>query len=824
MRVSAPVSKDEIGTLVMVDDGAWYFLSNNALPAPNGLVRFRDGLSGEWHDFAVKARFDWGTQLGRLDNRPLSSGFSGTPGPVPGLCQDLACVDAAPAGTWFNVYARGSDGLTWSGRVPQRVGRLRSNDPTSAVWQVAVQDWVALPDTVGPPRPNGSVGLVKCSPTSSVASVAVAEPGDDPLAIEAAAFEHGVDAFVTCEDGGFKVRIPSALRAPLPSLDLRLRTQPVVTGRPVRVSGDLEEVARWAVSLGLGDFESAVLLQPAIVGRDTHLALETAEIASAVGRHEEALARAWDATASVWNREADFFWVFLRARVASELRNEAAFSESWARLPDMVRRLEDTRVFAWFVWQVFKTEASDAPAANYAEADKMLASDGHMPYRTLLRLSRAVLSNDEAARTHVQSKLGDSALAASLDGRVVGLETSGPLDVYGRRWATKPGGDLTRVGFSSYRPGFAVHRPESALDQVYWASLVGRPMSPSDVTASVDCDAKAFALESGLDLDPGASWALTAGRQAACQGMAALLASADAGTPETRAARRDFVVGWAQHILTREVGFEALEQAAAWASKETTGQTCRLWNLSVGYSALQAERVDLVETALAQANRCADTSWRISEKRLAAALQWMVSGRVAADFERDVVLAVRQATGQDVQGCALAGPMDVRLQTLAEPEVAAMIRQAPAAMRTDGELALVTSPGRLRAAFAALDGVREAVRAHDATGAAKGLAVAREHFGAVGHVPGLRLVRLLELALFQTDVVDETAVTRAARSRDAIWKGQWAEASQPTTKLAMAFFRGDWAKVPVLASELPGELCAMPVAQERGPNIDLDAL
>ena len=227
----------------MLDDGSWAYVSKEVLPADGGdLVVFADTDGRESHLFVVQATYGWGALLHRLDRQPISETLRGSFAKTEacyGTGPTSACVDSAPKGTVFSVFAANNGRLLLQDGHPRRVARLRSQDPASSVWAAPAAEWIAVKDAVLGQTPVFQLGDEGCSLTMPGVSK-LTLPSSHPLNVEQAAYDSLVDGFVRCADGEVRVRIPSATRATLPSRDPRLRTHPVLSIMADRVEGEAE--------------------------------------------------------------------------------------------------------------------------------------------------------------------------------------------------------------------------------------------------------------------------------------------------------------------------------------------------------------------------------------------------------------------------------------------------------------------------------------------------------------------------------------------------------------------------------------------------------
>ncbi len=830
------MDSDVIGELALLDDGTWSYVSDLPLPAKTGgLLLLKDAESGERHVFGVAKTTGWGAVLGRLDRNPISTRLRGSFGPADaaiciGNADQRTCIDKAPKGTWFSIFETKGGSLTFENGVPARVARLRSGDPASDLWIKKAQDWVAISDGVAPPAPALRVGLESgCSAEKTdFFALSASMPGKHPLEVENHAYEYAVDAFVRCKNGRFQVAIPSAARPRLDASDIRLRTHPVLVVGQDALVGSLNDVARFAAMVGVGDFDGAGLLLLKLAPKNPRIALQGAEMLAATGRPDEALALAFLATKTAWNRDADFFWVFLRARVALALGSEAGFVERWSRLPDMAQRLENSGVYGWGVWQAF--EAETRGAAEYKTYDESLAGRELSKWRSLLRLVTAIHTQTESdiASFLVGNPNADS-ISKALRGQEVAKAGDGPLDVYGRLWSEGLRGDLTRVGGSAFRPGYS-HRPDdiSAFEVLNLNKIGGQPASVEDLRSALRCDAPPLPATSGLGLDAVAVWALTVGRAASCKSPADLLKVVEGLSEENRIATRGFVAVLFEESLASNNDAPTLSSAAIWASSVELGEPCRRWNLALGFSALVGDHLEEAQSALVRANACTSRDYSTSEKQLSAAINWLRTGAVSGDFEKEVRQKVLNVTRQVTTDCPLLASWDVNLAELAEP----VIREHLVAMQplAEEDFAVITSSQHLKDARQGVEEFVAAMRLGDSLTAAKSLQSVQTHFRAARHLPGQRFVDLLEQVVFEGRL-NEFVVGAATKKEKTVGAklraGKFSDTKgwNPSQLRVVEFLvSGDPSIISkAKRTDFSAELCALPMPRTNDGPIDLDA-
>ncbi len=828
---------EAIGELALLDDGTWSYVSELPLPAQaGGLLLLTDGESKERHVFGVTTVTSWGAVLGRLDRNPISPRLRGSFGPATavsckGSANQRTCVDKAPEGTWFSVFETSGDKLIIKNGVPSRIGRIRAGDPSSDLWAKKGNDWVAIVDRIGPPARSLRVGLSNgCqAQKTTFHGVDTKMPGQHPLDVENQAYEDMVDGFVSCAGTDYTVAIPAAGRPLLKAPDIRLRTHPVLVVGENRIFGNLDDVGRFAAMVGIGDFDGAGLLLLKLAEKNPKIALQGAEILAAAGRPDEALALAFEATKTAWNRDGDFYWVFLRARVALALGDEASFVERWSRLPDMAQRLENNGVYGWMVWQAFMAEFKGVP--EYESYDESLKGREFSKWRALLRLTSALRTRDDSEVSAFSSISGDAkALAQALRGENVPKKGEGPLDVYGRLWASGVRGDLTHVGGAEFRPGYS-HRPPdiNAFEVLNLNRILGRTPSVDELKIHLACDAAALPATQGLALDPVAVWALTSGRTAACKGPEVLLQVVSSLDKAERGATRDYVVAFFEQLLATHNDAGTLSSAGVWASLANLGESCRSWNLSLGFSALVADRLDDAQAALVRANGCSTRQYATSEKQLAAAVNWLRTGRVSGDFDAPIRDAVHQITRQKTTGCPLTADWDVHLAELAEPAIGAHLVAMEQMVQED--FSVVTSLQHLKSARSDIPVFVAAIQGGDSMKAAKTLQNMKAGFRAARHLPGQRFVDLLEQVVFDGRLDDfitaapaknkDKSVGASLRSGKSVNTKGWTPSQLRVGEFLTSGDLNAILKAP--ASDFSAELCALPQPRSNDGPIDLDA-
>jgi hypothetical protein len=831
------MDSDVIGELALLDDGTWSYVSDLPLPAKaGGLLLLKDAESGERHVFGVAKVTGWGAVLGRLDHNPISTRLRGSFGPAnaavcTGKADQRTCIDQAPKGTWFSIFETQDGAVVFENDIPARVARLRSGDPASDLWIKKASEWVAISDGVAPPSPALRVGLESDCSTQTVDFFALSAPmpGKHPLDVENQAYEHAVDAFVGCKNGRFQVAIPSAARPRLNASDIRLRTHPVLVVGQDDVTGSLNDVARFAAMVGVGDFDGAGLLLLKLAPENPRLALQGAEILAATGRPDEALALAYLSTKTAWNRDADFYWVFLRARVALVLGSEAGFVERWSRLPDMAQRLENNGVYGWVVWQAF--EAETRGAAEYKTYDESLAGRELSKWRSLLRLVTAIHTQAEPdIASFLVGNPNTNSISKALRGEEIPKAGDGPLDVYGRLWSEGVRGDLTRVGGALFRPGYS-HRPDdiSGFEVLNLNKIGGQQARVDDLKTSLRCDAPPMPATNGLGLDAVAVWALTIGRSASCKSPADLQQVVAALSEEDRTATRGFVAVLFEQSLASHNNAQTLSSAAVWASSVNLGEVCRRWNLALGFSALISDHLDEAQSALVRANACASRDYDASEKQLSAAINWLRTGAVSGDFETQVRQRVMGVTRQVTTDCPLLSSWEVNLNELAEPVIRThLVAMEPLAQE---DFAVVTSTQHLTDARLAVAEFVAAMRLGDSATAAKTLQSMQMHFRAARHLPGQRFVELLEQVIFEGRLSEFAAGPPATKKEKTVATklraGKFLDTKgwNPSQLSVVEFLvTGDPAMISkAKRTDFSAELCALPMPRTNDGPIDLDA-
>lgn len=819
---------EDIGQLTMLDDGTWAYMSEARIPGDVGdIVELADVQSRERHVFGISAVYPWGASLSRLEGRPIATSLRGTFSNASrttcfGVGSTSDCIDDAPFGTLFSVFEARDGRLVFDAVGPRRIGRIRSGDPTSAVWVTPPNQWVAVPESMGFETPKFRLGASGCKLSQAEA---LDLPDPHPVDAEIAAFKDMVDAYIQCDGKNVRFVVPSALRRALPSRDPRLRTHPLVAIYPDSIEADPEVVARFVGYVGVGDFDAASLFVREIAPSNPKFALYAAEISAAAGRPDEALAIAYRATSSSWNREGDFYWVFLRARVALLLGDEAAFVKRWGRLPEMSTRLENTDIHGWIVWQAF--EAETVATTTYRTYDESLKGGSMKPWRALLRLSAAVNKDDQSAASTFVAMSGDSELARALLGENPAKTGTGVLDIYGRMWAAGQSGQLSTVGSSRFHPGYKMRDATTAEDPIALNRILGRTTEPAAVAAGIDCG-QAATPRVVFGRDWAAQWAASTGHDLICESAAALIASWDTFTAAQHTSLSPYFDALLDWRLRNHPSPKGLIEASMWAANTHREGSCRRWNLAVAYSQLYAREVEPTEAALRRANACRSRDYLESEKILAAALSWLKTGRVSGDSEREVKTRIAKRVRNDVEGCALLAPSDVNLDDLAEPDVAALIVELPSS--PDKLFKVVSAWSSFDDARTNLREFQSMLRAGDSAAAALKLASARENARAAGNQPLMKRIALLEDVLFDGDAThfDASAKTKsksaAARLRAGDFRAvaSWTPTEQAVAQLLNQPLEAN--RINLSDVEMLKDYCGLAATPKEDGSIDLDTL
>ncbi|MFW5966470.1 MAG: hypothetical protein ACOCV2_03075 [Persicimonas sp.] len=842
LDVGAPGPDALSGELMLKDDGLWAFIDEEdeepETLKEGQLVVFRPaGVDRSSHLFAVVAGRPWGAVFQRLGggslSTPIGSGRLEVLDSKRALDDLGVCVGGGTRGDTCDLadekhralrFYRIDDDLRVrvdadidAPRLPVATEGLLHDRRGVADAGLDAGRWIGVPArTRAGHLPHARVGVGPGCPSLDtdaglqdieVIDLESAPEQDHPVEIEAAAIEHGVDAFLTCSKNSTTLAVSGLYRALMSVPGTSIEGIALGSMRPTTVATDSDVVRRDLARLGAAAATDAPLvadyyLERIVAALDDapprdEFSLAWMQLPTVAERTDYALRLGSAAVGQAWNQQHKTAYLIGRGWAEASLGNPSETSKAYKRLSTLGDRAETEK--SWLTWSRLRSALRDGQTRRARVIlDQYIDDDRYRWADAALQLVEWDGQSWGAEHTPISGALeeaeGSRCSSDECLPDVYGANFAHLVELWSDRDAAQLARRLSTTGYSAVRPGFQA----AAIERVD-SSPEGRVAALSAAMALVETDDlpdhyarlleaigdEARRTDGCIEVPDGEAiarrlaqrrsaerhtaqidqtrWILADALPAACDSARALVESLTRGFETFGEAAGDI-----EPVVAARLGtFDADDRAdfaarmADLTAEYERGDLCRRWNLAYAASMAAAARFDEAERRMTTATNCGDPtapSYEREQKVIRAYIRFEKTGGAPFESAGEVGSALARLTKRDSaqdgsKSCLGLGTLDYDLASVLDEEIATLMVSVPS---PSGEaLELKTSSHRVNRARAAFDTARRNLAQGRPAPAAEALRQARRDFEALGHRVGLERVALLERVVFDGDLDDD---------------------------------------------------------------------